>query len=196
MVWGLFSQNDRFNSNSYASFNDIFTKEECDTIIKYGETLEKNKGEVFKVNDNYEIRNSEVSWIQVNPETEWIYRKCTDLINIANSQFFNYDLNFIEQLQFTFYDSKENSFYGKHMDSQNQYSKNMFRKLSFAIQLNDPSEYTGGDFIMHLSENSPPADKKLGMAYVFPSFILHEVTPVTSGSRYSLVGWVNGPYWR
>jgi len=27
----------------------------------------------------------------------------------------------------------------------------------------------------------------------FPSYTLHEVTPVTKGTRYTLVGWVHGP---
>jgi PKHD-type hydroxylase len=28
---------------------------------------------------------------------------------------------------------------------------------------------------------------------LFPSFVLHRVTPVTKGTRYSLVAWVSGP---
>ena len=32
-----------------------------------------------------------------------------------------------------------------------------------------------------------------GMITFFPSWLIHDVTPVTQGTRYSLVGWVNGP---
>ena len=32
-----------------------------------------------------------------------------------------------------------------------------------------------------------------GTVIVFPSAILHRVTPVTKGARYSLVQWYNGP---
>ena len=31
-----------------------------------------------------------------------------------------------------------------------------------------------------------------GYVAVFPSYVLHEVTPVTKGTRYSLVSWVTG----
>ena len=35
--------------------------------------------------------------------------------------------------------------------------------------------------------------KDLGAMSIFPSNTLHEVKPVTSGVRYCLVGWCNGP---
>ena len=31
---------------------------------------------------------------------------------------------------------------------------------------------------------------------VFPSYSLYEVTPVTKGERYSLVGWITGPQFK
>ena len=40
------------------------------------------------------------------------------------------------------------------------------------------------------------ADKKIGSLTIFNSMILHEVTPVTTGIRKSLVGWAIGPEWR
>jgi PKHD-type hydroxylase len=36
-------------------------------------------------------------------------------------------------------------------------------------------------------------DKGLGKVVLFPSFMLHRVTPVTKGIRRSLVVWVTGP---
>jgi PKHD-type hydroxylase len=34
------------------------------------------------------------------------------------------------------------------------------------------------------------------MITLFPSWSLHRVTPVTKGTRYSLVAWVSGPRFR
>ena len=34
--------------------------------------------------------------------------------------------------------------------------------------------------------------KAQGTLILFPSFILHEVTPVTKGERNSLVSWITG----
>jgi PKHD-type hydroxylase len=30
----------------------------------------------------------------------------------------------------------------------------------------------------------------------FPSWVMHRVTPVTKGVRYSLIAWIVGPRWR
>ena len=35
-------------------------------------------------------------------------------------------------------------------------------------------------------------DKKQGTLIMFPSYVLHEVKPVTKGERNSLVTWVTG----
>ena len=71
------------------------------------------------------------------------------------------------------------------------------RKLSVSVQLSDPNHYKGGnlefaDFI------GTPEQKYLrpkGTVIVFPSFIPHQITPVTEGVRHSLVGWYEGLHW-
>jgi PKHD-type hydroxylase len=56
--------------------------------------------------------------------------------------------------------------------------------------LSDPSEFEGGEF--QFQENESVKMKK-GSVIAFPSFLKHQVTPVTSGKRYSAVCWINGP---
>ena len=51
----------------------------------------------------------------------------------------------------------------------------------------------GGSF--KLEGHCPDFDEGVGSTIAFPSFFLHEVTPVTKGSRYSIVTWVSGPEW-
>ena len=69
------------------------------------------------------------------------------------------------------------------------------RKLSVTISLNRPEEYKGGNLRFDFG---PHADKRYhtckeirpqGSVIVFPSHIYHQVTPVTEGTRYSLVAW-------
>jgi PKHD-type hydroxylase len=69
------------------------------------------------------------------------------------------------------------------------------------VSLVDGSEYEGGDFQLDFrneEENNPYTVKKVrkkGSVVIFPSFVWHRVTPVTSGQRYSLVCWTLGrPY--
>jgi predicted 2-oxoglutarate/Fe(II)-dependent dioxygenase YbiX len=69
----------------------------------------------------------------------------------------------------------------------------MMRKLSCIVMLSSPSDYTGGDLIFYgnaQGQNRFRLQTKKGALIVFPSDMFHEVTPVTSGTRLSLVMWV------
>ena len=67
------------------------------------------------------------------------------------------------------------------------------RKLSITVQLTDPSEYEGGNLQILTADEPANITRKRGMIALFPSYVLHQVTPVTRGSRQSLVAWVSGP---
>jgi PKHD-type hydroxylase len=64
------------------------------------------------------------------------------------------------------------------------------------VQLADPSEYEGGNLQVMTSGQPQTVRKQRGLIAVFPSYVLHQVTPVTQGSRQSLVAWVSGPAFR
>ena len=73
------------------------------------------------------------------------------------------------------------------------------RKLSMTINLNKPGEYEGGnlkfDFGPHATGERFHECNEIrpqGSIIIFPSFLYHQVTPVTSGTRYSLVLWTLG----
>jgi PKHD-type hydroxylase len=67
------------------------------------------------------------------------------------------------------------------------------RKLSISIQLTDPEEYEGGELKLYDGEEEGVLmDKTQGTLIIFPSYVLHEVMPVTKGTRNSLVTWVTG----
>ena len=107
-----------------------------------------------------------------------------------NAQHFRFDLTgFGETLQLTNYDQSENGMYGWHQD----YGGGISRKLSMAVQLTDPAEYEGGNLQVMTAANPQNIRKQRGLIAIFPSYVLHQVTPVTQGSRQSLVAWVSGP---
>lgn len=78
------------------------------------------------------------------------------------------------------------------------------RKISMTVNLNEPGDYEGGnlkfDFGMHTDKSSRFHEceeiRPQGSIIVFPSFVDHCVTPVTSGVRYSLVLWSLGEPWK
>ena len=70
------------------------------------------------------------------------------------------------------------------------------RKISLSLQLSDASEYEGGELLVTHGSKPDVARKNRGSITFFPSYIMHEVTPVTKGTRKSIVGWVTGPRWK
>lgn len=189
MVWYL----NRTVVEHWAYAFDVFTPEECDRIIKAGLGLELKKGRVGqKTEENEEIRKSEIAFFDVTDKsTEWIYQRVNDLVNVTNKRFWDFDLSYIETLQFTKY-SGNGGFYEKHTDQL--YDSFHLRKLSLSIQLSDPESYEGANLMLHIGNVNPPtAHRNRGSAALFPSYTLHEVTPITKGERYSLVAWVCGP---
>ena len=176
--------------NAWAYWDQAFTSNECQKIIDYAEQFKKIDACVSnKIELNSEIRESKVVWITPNPEINWVYQKLTDIITKLNEDYFRFDLfGFIEGFQFTEYNAPSGH-YGKHVDSG---YNGVVRKLSFVLQLSDPKNYKGGDLRIHLNDNPDIMKKEQGTLVAFPSFTLHEVTSVTEGRRYSLVGWITG----
>ena len=189
MNWGLQIK----QRNDFAFYNEAFSDFEINQIIKCTVKREKIIAEVHseeKAIVNESVRKTIIQWVPTVEQNSWLYRKITDLVNLANSQYFGFDLLTIEELQFSIYNV--GGFYGKHVDHLASTPGNP-RKLSFTMQLTDPSEYEGGSTFLYTSENPHVITKEKGSITFFPSYILHEVEPVTAGTRTALVGWVSGP---
>ena len=87
--------------------------------------------------------------------------------------------------------------------TSNSYQVGRVRKISVTINLNAPGEYEGGnlkfDFGPHnLGERYKECEeiRPQGSMIIFPSYLHHQVTPVTTGTRYSLVLWCLGKPFR
>jgi len=76
------------------------------------------------------------------------------------------------------------------------------RKISMTINITDPVDYEGGELKFDLGNHTQNRiltanqARKQGSIVVFPSFLDHCVTPVTRGTRYSLVLWSLGEPWK
>lgn len=187
--WHLTSQ----EYESYCWNTEVFTCEEIERIKVIGRRLGINRAKTGSSGEDcLDHRRSFNSWIHPNEHTSWIYERLTNLIQQNNEKFFNFDLSMIENLQFTHYSSEEEGCYKAHVDP-NCWKLPHNRKLSVVVQLSDPTEYEGGELKLHTSHNPITINKEKGMVVMFPSYTLHEVTPVTKGERYSLVAWIHGP---
>jgi PKHD-type hydroxylase len=135
-------------------------------------------------------RDSKVGFFFPNDVTQWVFQKCTELVLQMNARFFWFDLYALEQgLQFTSY-TAPGQHYDWHIDHGKAHGN---RKLSFTVQLSDPSDYEGGELQLKFGREPITVKRQLGGVTVFPSYALHRVKPVTKGTRETLVGWVSGP---
>jgi PKHD-type hydroxylase len=203
--------------NYYYFFKEALTPRFCDEIIKYGksqqEQLALTGGQTDKLKDGKPLsdedlkdlkkkRDSNIVWLS----EPWIYRELHGYVHEANRRAgWNFEWSFSEACQFTKY--KLNQFYGMHADSWNQPYNNpanpdthgKIRKLSMTCSLSDPSEYEGGQLQFQFRNQDDPTITRncteilpRGSIVVFPSAVWHCVTPVTKGTRYSLVMWSLG----
>lgn len=168
---------------------------ECDRLIEQALSIKPVEGTTF--GNVPGLRRSKVRWIpRTDPAWDWLFRDIEYVCKRANVAF-GFDLNVFHEIQFTEYDAEDNGHYGWHEDLTwiPRGEVESQRKLSFVMQLSDPSTYEGGDLELQIKETSPlPEHLRLrGTTMVFPSFIKHRVTPVTKGKRYSLVTWYEGP---
>ena len=138
------------------------------------------------------------SCYELSEKTGPLLKVISKVVQTANNKHWHFNIDLLEPLQFTQYDGKKEQNYRWHTDNHLDFTRETVRKVSFTILLND--DFKGGEFE---TENGAPdipdriqtAKLNKGDMIVFPSYVFHQVKPVTEGIRYSLVGWVHGPQW-
>ena len=109
----------------------------------------------------------------------------------ANGEFKNYAVPKQVTLEFNRYDP--GMFYKNHMDAplmggiRNQ---PMRADLAFTVFLTDPRTYDGGEFVLQTPYGEQRIKETAGNAIVYPANMIHRVEPVTSGTRWAAVGWI------
>ncbi|MEL6136015.1 MAG: Fe2+-dependent dioxygenase [Cyanobacteria bacterium J06626_23] len=79
--------------------------------------------------------------------------------------------------------------YGRHTD--NAMMGGQWRSdVSFTIFLTPPEAYKGGHLVVEGPSFEQKYRLKSGHAIAYPSSSLHRVDPITEGSRWAIVGWV------
>ena len=180
---------------TYMVGENAFTTAELDQLVAYGDSLALQKavlvGDTWRQEDADRIRITRNAWMTLNQDTEWVYERMQALMAGANEQFHKFDLNgFSDDFQYTVYHGTEGGHYDWHMDLTTQQFP---RKLSLSIQLSDPDDYEGCDLQFYGSSQLETAPRTRGAAIIFPSYIMHRVTPVISGIRKALAAWASDP---
>ena len=134
------------------------------------------------------VRESTINYMALTKETDWIYQRIHCAVIEVNTENWNFDLTETEPLQFGRYGVGH--FFDWHVDSV-AHDSTMLRKLSISVQLSQSEDYEGGELQFKVGSDEIVATQDPGSVIIFPSYIRHRVTPVTSGVRYSLVQWVS-----
>ena len=83
--------------------------------------------------------------------------------------------------------------YGWHLDftiSRGGLVNLKTNKISFAIFLNNPSEYEGGELEIELETEVKSYKCKKGTILLYPSDRLHRVRKISAGKRTVIIGWI------
>jgi PKHD-type hydroxylase len=183
------------NIGDYVYWENGFSDEEIENIIALGELRNPLQATIDQDRIVKDIRISNISWIDFQEDSAWLYDKVSYIINTLNNQYYRFDLSgFYEDMQFTVYSGNELGHYDWHLDSIP--NSETPRKLSFVLQLSDPNDYEGGELQLMHSTNPKTVRKEKGFTVIFPSYTLHRVTPITKGTRKTLVVWTTGPSFR
>lgn len=191
-----------FSSNNSQSFwLEVFSKEECNNICQYYNNKGLSQGVTgIEGQIDFSYRKSSISLDYINSDNKWIFDRLFSIIEISNDLYFQFKLTGFEFFQYTEYCPGE--YYHYHTDTHfnvTDIKKDSFltRKLSLTILLNDPEEFTGGEFQICVGNPENPLTHKIskGDAILFPSYLLHRIKPIEHGIRKSLVVWVLGPKW-
>ena len=173
---------------NWQMYSKIIPEAVVDDIVKtIGKTVEAS---TFN-NSVEDVRKSRVAWIKDKRILDLLY----DYVDVANRVAFNVHIYKKADIQFTEYLATEGGHYNWHHDIDWDRNDGLDRKLSITVQLSSPDEYQGGDFMFSECQ-SPSQAKEKGTVLIFPSYLLHKVTPVTKGIRKSLVAWFEGPKWQ
>lgn len=183
-------------------FKSKFSKEECEWIINEGLKIPDKNATIGKdgldlVDDS--VRRSKVRFIHKESKFEGLFDEIWKMAIQANDEWFNFHITRIPFMQLAEYDSSYQGEYKKHHDVFWLNNDPIYhRKLSCVVQLSHPSDYQGGNFEIWNEQQKPNPEeiRQQGTTIFIPSFLEHQLTPVTRGKRYSLAIWFEGPKWR
>lgn len=144
----------------------LFNEKECQSII-WDET--KNINNHSYVSD----RKYNSQQINYNEDTKWIFEKLSEFFQKETNSKITTIKNKIHFHKFVTGD-----WFGKHNDDIDN------RVFTVGVLLNQ--NFEGGEFKLY-NLNELTLNKTVGNAYIFESKIEHEITPILSGERYSLL---------
>jgi PKHD-type hydroxylase len=158
----------------------------CDNILSIAHQHRWESGQLDRISlYAADVRKCDNCFLYPNAQTEWIFHLLNAVFQRASIELGIPVGRIVEAPQVVRYQT------GDHFDwHQDATAGARMRALTLSLQLTAPNAYTGGRLEIKGSLESPTDQ---GSICVFPAEELHRVTPITSGTRYALVAWIDKP---
>jgi len=159
-------------------------QELCEAVVDASHNLPESdspKGKIKFISNEYsDIKNF-----------LWSY------VKQANRNAFSFDITDISETLLIEHNQNNTSANNFYCDVDWESTKAYDNKLSIIVQLSDQSAYKGGVLSFeHVKSPTKFQFQKQGSILVFPSYLNYNISPITEGTRYSLISWFEGPRWR
>ena len=184
-----------FNSENFV--NDTF----IDAVENYIKNQQLEKAGFWhsddEKNDLDGIRNSEIHWMADEKYKDTLmplYQELTSKIRQVNDRQWKWIIDGWEAFQYSEYDESYKGHYDWHIDyGMKEPNRPFSRKISFSLGISDRDDYEGGELVTKINQKDQSVKLGKGEIFIFPSWMLHKVTPVIRGKRKVIVGWGVGP---
>ena len=201
------------NFNDFYYYPKYFTDEKIEAIHEMirrgGYKFEKGgTGSDDEPTDQYYSNNRDIAYVPGDPNSWWLYNELEKLTIEANNALFQFDIQYVtDPLHYVIYPTPnqpgktgETREQGGYLDWHMDIGKGPVnhRKLALTVQLSDPKDYDGGVFQCWFGGGGKFIDlpRQKGDVLVMPTFIMHNVSPITRGERRALVYWTGGEPFR
>jgi PKHD-type hydroxylase len=173
-----------------------FSIADCDRILRQTAEAPNEDAKLVGQAKDHNIRRADLVWLDNVADTGWVMDQIIDMVRIANRDTFGFDLTeFGESVQVAHYDGARKGHFDWHSDIGDGRLAAK-RKLTLVAQLSATESYEGGALEVMPSSHAVTAQRLQGAVTIFPSYLLHRVTPVTEGRRVSMTVWAHGPTFR
>jgi predicted 2-oxoglutarate/Fe(II)-dependent dioxygenase YbiX len=154
--------------------------------------------QVTKATSRVDVNMRQTSRLSFSTATEERINNLFHQLQPQLQDFFDVKLSGFEKFQFLLYCAGD--FYKRHADRNDKPESPNYikaRRISIVLflgnedQTNSPDSYTGGTLVVWADSPETPlrVEGEVGKLIAFPSDLVHEVEPITSGKRYSIVNW-------
>ena len=196
---GYFFNIDNHSGNSFVWYEIIENALSTNSLKQVERYVEKKRNAWFGVDNGNELIRKSKGCYLVDEETDsvpttltTVYQELSNIIRDVNERYWKYNIRGWESMQYFNYDVGDH--FTWHIDTEPTPQKDTQRKISFSLGISHAHEYEGGELEVLMGGHNPLKVKlRKNDMIIFNSFLLHRVTPITKGTRKTLVGFVHGP---